>query len=220
MSGKKYVVLSQEEYQRLKENHQQALIHPEKNNLQKSETEMKNVLDSGLPSDEKIRLFTEELNNLKTRYDDLRKPRPFEVISKMDKEATKNVSVKDEKDNIERAVLHSISKGSKKEAELLVDHLKAHPNVIRWNGIGEMMFRGRVIPGSNIIDMIIDTVTNRKNSKISVMDKSIFVKALAESNVPAEWIKNKEQFEMLKSYRDIKPSNVAKKIKLDWESST
>ena len=85
MHGKKYVVISQEEYQRLKDDKPQEnlkLVNPEKRDLQKSNVEMKNVLDGTLPSDEKVRLLTEELNNLKARYDELRKPKPLEVLMK------------------------------------------------------------------------------------------------------------------------------------------
>ena len=66
MHGKKYVVISQEEYENLKNKHSHSrLENPEKSDLHRSETEMKNVLNKDIPSDEKIRLFTDEFNNLK-----------------------------------------------------------------------------------------------------------------------------------------------------------
>ena len=52
MLGKKFVVISQEEYQHLKDDKPQEnlkLINPEKRDLQKSNAEMKSVLDSSLP---------------------------------------------------------------------------------------------------------------------------------------------------------------------------
>lgn len=39
-----------------------------------------------LPVDEKIRIFNDELNNLKRRYDLLTKPKPMEVIVKKEKD--------------------------------------------------------------------------------------------------------------------------------------
>ena len=88
------------------------------------------------------------------------------------------------------------------------------------------MFRDEVIDGSNITDLILESVTNRKQSNIPTMFKSIFLKALTEANVPTRWIKNKKQNELLQSYRDIKSRNTfgtpeVKKVKLDnWLSST
>jgi hypothetical protein len=218
--GKKYVVISQEEYERLKETPIK-LVNPEKREMKKSEIEMSNVWNRDLPNDEKIRVFTEELNNLKSRYDALLKPKPLEVFMKKKEEEPK----KDEKDIIQESIIHSVPKTSKVEAKLVLDYLKLKSNTISWNDMGEIIFHGEVIPGSNITDMIIDTVTNRKRSEISPMFKSVFLKALAEVNMPSKWIKNKEYNQLLQSYKGVKSRNIfkspdEKKIKLDWSSST
>ena len=83
-----------------------------------------------------------------------------------------------------------------------------------------MIFKGEVIPGSNITDMITDTVTNRKRSSINPMFKSVFLKALVESNVPQQWIKNKEYHDILNSYKAIKSNWTPEKKKIRWTSST
>lgn len=218
--GEKYVVISQEEYERLKETPIK-LVNPEKREMKKSEIEMSNVWNRDLPNDEKIRVFTEELNNLKSRYDALLKPKPLEVFMKKKEEEPK----KDEKDIIQESIIQSVPKTSKVEAKLVLDYLKLKSNTISWNDMGEIIFHGEVIPGSNITDMIIDTVTNRKRSEISPMFKSVFLKALAEVNMPSKWIKNKEYNQLLQSYKGVKSRNIfkspdEKKIKLDWSSST
>ena len=123
-------------------------------------------------------------------------------------------------------VFESVLKGSQNEAKLLLHHLKLQPNIIKWNNIGEMVFHGEVIDGSNITDLMLESVTNQKQSNIPTMFKSIFLKALAEANVPSRWIKNKKQNGLLQSYRDIQSRNTfgtpdVKKVKLDkWLSST
>lgn len=219
--GKKYIVISQEEYARLKEGKQasESIIHPEKRELKKSEKEMRDIWTrDDLPVDEKIRIFTDELNNLKMRYDSLIKPKSMEVIFKNDHE-------KDSKrDIIEESIIQSVSKSSKANAQLLIDYLKTKPEIIKWNQQGEMLFRDEAISGSNITDMIIDTTANRKRSTIPPMFKSIFLKAMAEANVPSKWIKNKEHNDILQSYKDMKSRNVytpdKKKLKVDWLSST
>lgn len=171
-----------------------------------------------IPADEKIKHFTNELNNLKRRYDELVKPKPIEMIMKTSSSEAKK------KDMLKERVLQTVSKSNKRNAELLIDYLKTKPNIIKWNEHDEMIFRDQVIPGSNMIDMIIDTVTSRKRSTIPSMSKSIFMKAIAEANVPSEWIKNKEHNNILQSYNDIKSRNLytpdKKKGKIDWLSST
>ena len=59
--GKKYVVISQQEYDMLRSKTESKIHNPEKRELYRAEAEMKNVLDREIPEDEKIRLFTEEL---------------------------------------------------------------------------------------------------------------------------------------------------------------
>ena len=83
-----------------------------------------------------------------------------------------------------------------------------------------MIFKGEVIPGSNITDMITDTVTNRKQSHINPMFKSVLLKALVELNVPQQWIKNKEYHDILNSYTTIKSNWTPEKKKIKWASST
>ena len=220
-TGKKHVVISQEEYDRLKEssiNHH-VIVNPEKREMKKSENEMREVWNrDDLHTDEKIEHFTKELNNLKQRYDEMKKPRPLEMIMK-----TTNSDVEN-KDNFKERVLQSASKSNRANVELLIDYLKTKPNIIKWNDQGELIFRDQVIPGSNMTDMIIDATTSRKQSTIPAMFKSIFLKAIAEANVPSRWIKNREHNSILQSYNDMKSKSLytpdKKKPKIDWLSST
>ena len=213
--GKKYVVISQEEYDRLKRTE---TINPIKKDMKKSEHEMNNVWEKDVPTDEKIRLFTDELNNMKRRYETLVKPKPLEVVMK-------NAETEESKQKtnvIEEGLLQTVPKASKHHAKVLMDYLKTKEDILKWNDFGEMIFKGQVIPGSNITDMIVDTVTNRKRNHINPMFKSVFLKALVESNVPTQWIKNKEHHEILNSYKTIKSKNPFQtpEKKMKWSSST
>lgn len=214
--GKKHVVISVEEYERLKDNSAD-FMNPEKRDLKKSANEMKHVWERNIPADEQIRLFTDELNNLKKRYDTLKKPKPLEIVMK-------NEGV--EKEFMVSNIIESLPTTSQRDGLLLINHLKSRPDIIKWNEKGEVIFRGDTLIGSNIIDLISDVLTNRKESKTPLMDKTVFLKALSEINVPYQWIKNKQHKTLLQSYKAIKTNSRVKtpdqkKIKLDgWSSST
>ena len=75
-----------------------------------------------LHDDEKIKHFTDELNNLKKRYDELVKPKPIEMIMK--------TSFSEMEEKKER-VMQSVSKSNKTSAELLIDYPKTKPNIIK-----------------------------------------------------------------------------------------
>ena len=217
--GKKHVVISLEEYERLK-NAGGGIVNPLKRDMQKSEREMSSALNnkSTVPIDERIRQFTEELNNMKSRYDGLTRQKPLEIIMKSTNPVLKEES---KKDIIEESVMQTASKTNKADAKLMLDYLKSKPDIIKWNELGEVIFRGEHVPGSNITDLIIDAVSKRKKSDVAnPLYKSVFMKALSETNVPHKWIKNKEHYQILNSYNEIRNSPDKKKMKMEWSSST
>ena len=161
--GKKHVVISLEEYERLK-NEGGAIANPLKRDMQKSEKEISSALNkSTIPIDERIRQFTEELNNMKSRYEGLTRQKPLEVIMT----STNSVLVESakRKDIIEESVMQSTSKTNKADAKLMLDYLKSKPDIIKWNELGEVIFRGEHVLGSNITDLIVDAVSKRKKKR-------------------------------------------------------
>ena len=51
----------------------------------------------------------------------------------------------------------------KSRALQLVKKLKANKDIVGWNDHGQMVFEGRTIPRTNVIDLINDTLRQRKN---------------------------------------------------------
>ena len=74
----------------------------------------------------------------------------------------------------------------KKQAKLLIDYMKIHPEVIDWNNKGEVIYHGRLVNGSNI-DLVMDAM-NRSKLNLSPFYESIYAKVLADLNVPSDWI--------------------------------
>ena len=233
--GKKYVVIPHEEYELLKSKtlSNNTLHNPMKQDLRRAEQAMNETLANNLPPDEKVRLFTEELNNMKKRYDDLTRSKPIRVVMDKKEEIEKDKSDGEEKVHndidtfLSEALVKTIPKQSRAEAKLLFEHLQNHPEIITWNKRGEIKFKGDELNGSNLIDLIANVMTNRKTTSGSLLHDTIFLKALSETNVPERWIKNKSSRKLLQSYKDVKetnpfstPSSQRKKIKIDWVSST
>jgi len=216
--GKKYVVISREEYELLKSKTKESKIHnPEKQELHRSENEIKHIWDKELPADEKIRLFTEELNNLKSRYDHFTKPKPLKVV--IDKDDVKDT---DRSFSLEESIIKSLPKTSQAEGELLLNHLKNYPEIIKWNDRGEIIFKGDVIPNSNLTDLVSNVTTTRK-SNLALLPQTVFLKVLSETNTPESWIKNRGSKKLIQSYKVVKEQNPfvspdVKRKKIDWSS--
>ena len=71
-------------------------------------------------------------------------------------------------------IINSLPKSSKKDGILLLDHLKNHSDVIKWNEYGKVSFRGESVHESNLKKMISHLVTNRKTDSPTIT-RSVFV---------------------------------------------
>ena len=69
-----------------------------------------------------------------------------------------------------------------------VKKLKTNKDIVGWNDHGQMVFEGRTIPGTNVIDLINDTLHQRKN--FNPAEWQPFAKALRHLNVPEGIIRN------------------------------
>lgn len=58
---------------------------------------------------------------------------------------------------LEEQVIKSVSNKMQKKAGLLLEHLKK-TNVLKWNGDGEISYRGKMITDSNIVDLVANTM--------------------------------------------------------------
>lgn len=77
-----------------------------------------------------------------------------------------------------------------KKAGLLLDHLKK-TKVLKWNSDGEIRYRGKLTPQSNIVDLVTNTMKTRSRKGISPpIGTDQFAQALKETNVPTDYLPN------------------------------
>ena len=78
----------------------------------------------------------------------------------------------------------------KKKAGLLLDHLKKS-KVLKWNAQGQVSYRGREVPHSNIVDLVSETM-RLKNRKHHPQPAGLaqFAQALKEVNTANEFVQN------------------------------
>ena len=85
--------------------------------------------------------------------------------------------------------VESVPQRFRKKAKQLMKHMERMKD-LSWTPAGEMVYRGRKIPRSNIVDLVGDMMRQRK----SVPDPvgwEVFASALKHSNVPTEFIGHK-----------------------------
>ena len=64
----------------------------------------------------------------------------------------------------------------KSRARQLIKKLKANKAIIGWNEQGQMVFKGTTIPGTNIVDLVNDSL--RQGRILILKDGSYFQKRL------------------------------------------
>ena len=91
-------------------------------------------------------------------------------------------------------ILQSVPKTMQRKAELLLNMVKDNENLV-WDNHGVVSYKGKRLPGSNIIDLINDSLRLRKG--IEPRGWETFSKALHESNVPQEVIGNQARWKWM-----------------------
>jgi SOS-response transcriptional repressor LexA len=93
-------------------------------------------------------------------------------------------------DEIEAQILESVNKPGQKKTQSLLKHLKKS-KVLTWTPEGEISYRGRAIPNSNIVDLMSEAQRLRplKNREVPPgFDE--FAQALKETNTAKAWLTN------------------------------
>src|SRR5437867_3263049 len=164
------------------------------------DNEMLKILqDATLADDVKIIKY----NQILQRYQGVKqeKEKPFQLEIKKTKLP---IIVEEEKQSpLHETVYNTVPPKFHKQANLLLEYVQKNPH-LKWSPTGEMIVDNNKIAGSNIIDLINDFVRNRKIEP--AIGASIFMKKLAESNIPREAIVNKERLKLLEQ-EDILAEN-------------
>ena len=94
-------------------------------------------------------------------------------------------------DSTDERILESVPPTVRRKAKLLLQMLHSHPNV-SYNEQGELEYGGKVITGSNIIDLVNDVLRHRKS--FQPHGWQVFSQVLKEMNVPQEYVGNRKRW--------------------------
>lgn len=149
-------------------------------NLMDIESDMSKVLhDPELEDRAKWTQYQQMLQRSQFFQDQMRQPTEIPIIEKPNKD--------DESRRFEQEILGTLPKAYKTKGELLFKRL-CHNEVITWDKNGKVSINGAVVEGSNIVDLVCDTVRLKKSGGAVGWKK--FTEALCDINVPRELIGN------------------------------
>jgi len=133
------------------------------------DTEIDSILNSEIPHDEKAKRYNAILNKFRAHTNPTQAKTP--VI-----------------DQLEPEILKAVPPNQAYKAKRLLDHLKKQADV-DWSTSGELIYRQRNIPDSNIIDLINDVLKTKSTEAPNGWEA--FAKSL--ENAPQELIGNTER---------------------------
>ena len=98
---------------------------------------------------------------------------------------------------IQQEIVASVPKNLQKQAKLLIERVKRHPNV-GWNQRGELLIQGQKVANSNMVDLVKDLLKKRKN--VNPPGWKELATELRESNVPLEYIRNPDRLAFISQH--------------------
>ena len=91
-----------------------------------------------------------------------------------------------------------LSPKKRSKGSLLLHYLENSEN-IQWKKNGEVVYKQKVIPNSNIITLITHAIQNNKSKPVGMKS---FYKILAKANIPSKLISNKDGRHIMKKTLD------------------
>ena len=98
----------------------------------------------------------------------------------------------------------------RKDATQILRFMKSNPDKMTWNNEKELVYQGTVLHGSNIGDLLMDTLSNRKKTISPNLFRNTFSKGLNDITIPKEWIKN-EKMKDLMEYQNKENTSSSRK---------
>lgn len=191
-AGKKMALIPLDMLHRLNKPDLTPIKNPTQDQLVKTMGEMSNVLhNNSLPDDIKSSRFNEKIKDFTVYADKITTPAvTATVISK----------------NPAHQTFYSLPKTFQQPANVLLNELEKYPERVQWDN-NELTIDGKKMVGSNLIDLVGDVLRNRKTVSAPIYS-DVFLKLLADINIPEELIRNKSrvaQFRSLKGFNNSTP---------------
>ena len=179
--------------------------------LRNLDSEMTNILSSKeLDNEQKARLYNQVLQRYLTYYNQrkghplhvkISTPRAVETPKPEENEqpTEEPVPEKSISSAVEQEVMKSVAKIYKAGARQLLDKIKEHQHVLHWNDKGELLYETKHILGSNLVDLVNDTLRHRKG--FEPVGWSVFARGLARMNVPENLVRNPQRQSAIRGFK-------------------
>ena len=180
------------------------LVQPLTAQVQEIDSDMQDIMQQqDIHIDAQAKVYDQNLQRYLPFYDKrMNKPLQANVVPPAvpeEEEKSQGEQIEEKPDDIETDILDTVPATMKSRACQLIKKLKANKDIIRWNEQGQMVFKGTTIPGTNIVDLVNDSLRQRKNFNPEGWE--LFSKALGHLNVPEGIVRNENLLGLVRKYK-------------------
>ena len=162
-----------------------------------------------MPEDTKATLYAQQLQRVIQLKNQVFRPEPSPVqtITQTERTMTSesdSATPSQQLNATDKQILDSVPKTMQNRANLLIQKLKDHSDVISWNNNGQLVSEGSIVPNSNIVDLVNDVMRTRKG--FNPEHSNAFAKALTKINIPEDYLRNSDRIDSIRWYRRLQDS--------------
>ena len=111
----------------------------------------------------------------------------------------------DKEDEIVKSALGAVSLKSRTKVKQLLQYLTDDSSIIGWNERGEVEIEGKKIPGSHLLDLLVDLVQPKRG--FDPTGWKFFSSALSKMNVPKNLISNTQRRNFMQTEYNFHPDD-------------
>ena len=195
MKQAKRMTLIPEEMLERYEQRQRLATGPLMANMIQKDTQLADTLERpDIGDDDKQKLFNAQLE----RYLDIKHQKdatiPTVRVATSGNAPVEAVGGEQNEQLQDAVILEGVPKTMRDRAARLLDRLKARPDMISWNGTGQVRIEGEPVPLSNISDLVSDAVREKERKNFNPAGAKAFFRVLTELNVPKEIARNEKRW--------------------------
>ena len=220
MDFKKMILIDPKTMDSIQRQQQPTLPDATTENLKELDRDMKNILEKNdLSFVDKANHYQQTLYQYLHRAGEYKNKPLGSVTIKQPptvqptEDGSANIKEEKEEEKGEEDIVEYVPKAYKSKAQRLLKRLKTHPN-LSWNQRGEITWDGRVIPKTNLVDLVNDVLRKRKLFSPATGWET-FAAALRDVNVPREIVGNPDRWRYItqtpkqsdwtRLYRGVRP---------------
>ena len=182
----------------------QMALHPNRENTDEIRdlNGLENIVNSNVDVDEKALLYQQELFKLLNNVREKKKDIEIPIVSVAPQNTnTPQVSSSQSLQPIEQTLQDILLPTQRRNGMVLYRIIKGRCHDITWDDNGVISILGSELQGSNIIDTIINLLSQRKQSLVQPVGFKALIPFLIKANIPQHLILNKERLRNLQSFQ-------------------